>query len=601
MSQDYRFQVNLGGMIDILSNHIYNSKDVYIRELLQNATDAVRARKKIEPDYQGNIHVSLTGSGENTTLIFEDNGIGLTNSEVHAFLATIANSSKGSKSFDIDENDFIGRFGIGLLSCFIASPEIVLITTSARNHETTEWRGKADGTYQVRTLDTAGREPGTQLFLRAKTDLILDGSCFEADILKETLIKYGAMLEVPIIFDDDQVLNEETQIYANKAALQNCSSEEILQLGRELLHQDFTDYFYIENNTGETFGIAYILPYAVQMTAKQHHTVYLNRMFVTATNDNLLPTWAFFTRTLLFTNELQPVASREDFYKNDILKQTATSLGAALKNGLVNLEPKKLDKLIATHYVAFKSVATEDEEFLRFIYPFLPFRTLDGEEKLKDITERSSTIYFTHSVDDFRQVRDLARNRGFELINGGYTFDTKLLTMLMDMIPGVKLEMAEPDRFAGDLESLDRETDAEHATLLTYLNQEMRQYDVEIALRKFEPEDLPMLFINPSSTQFYREMERSAEESNPLFGSIIDSIRQNVELPPQSTLYLNFQNPVIQKLFTQKRSPEKMLIIVESLYIQALLLGHYPLKQKERTLMNQNYLQLLDQIGNVAE
>lgn len=61
----HRFQVNLAGMIDILSNHLYDEKDVYIRELLQNATDAIRARKKIEPTLNGKIHVSL--SGEKTT------------------------------------------------------------------------------------------------------------------------------------------------------------------------------------------------------------------------------------------------------------------------------------------------------------------------------------------------------------------------------------------------------------------------------------------------------------------------------------------------------------------------------------------------------
>lgn len=72
-NQPHRFQVNLAGMIDILSNHLYDEKDVYIRELLQNATDAIRARKKIEPALNGQIHVSLTGQTGKKTLILEDN------------------------------------------------------------------------------------------------------------------------------------------------------------------------------------------------------------------------------------------------------------------------------------------------------------------------------------------------------------------------------------------------------------------------------------------------------------------------------------------------------------------------------------------------
>ncbi len=133
MDYSHRFQVNLAGMIDILSNHLYDEKDVYIRELLQNATDAIRARKKLEPSIEGEIHVSLSGKADEKTLILEDNGIGLTDEEVHAFLATIANSSKGEKKFEGQEaNDFIGRFGIGLLSCFIVSDEIVMISTSKK-------------------------------------------------------------------------------------------------------------------------------------------------------------------------------------------------------------------------------------------------------------------------------------------------------------------------------------------------------------------------------------------------------------------------------------------------------------------------------------
>lgn len=90
---DYRFQVHLGGMIEVLSDHLYSSPDVYIRELLQNAVDAIVARKKhngADSDYKGNIYVYLEGN----TLRFVDNGIGLTEEEIHQFLAIIGESSK---------------------------------------------------------------------------------------------------------------------------------------------------------------------------------------------------------------------------------------------------------------------------------------------------------------------------------------------------------------------------------------------------------------------------------------------------------------------------------------------------------------------------
>ena len=88
MSQESRFQVNLAGMIDILSNHLYSDQNVYIRELLQNGTDAIRARRLWDADFDaGEIQVELLQDKANgsKTLVFADNGIGLTAEEVELF------------------------------------------------------------------------------------------------------------------------------------------------------------------------------------------------------------------------------------------------------------------------------------------------------------------------------------------------------------------------------------------------------------------------------------------------------------------------------------------------------------------------------------
>lgn len=228
----HRFQVNLAGMIDILSNHLYDEKDVYIRELLQNATDAIRARKKIDSTLEGKIHASLTGDNNEKTLIVEDNGIGLTEDEVHAFLATIANSSKGEKNFDGESsNDFIGRFGIGLLSCFIVSDEIVMISTSQKDGGTTEWRGKADGTYSVRKIETDTREPGTQVYLRLRAGLEDHPECEDVEYLINTLKKYGSSLESNIIVEMnglEEEINSWTKQFSDKETLSTLSREQII-------------------------------------------------------------------------------------------------------------------------------------------------------------------------------------------------------------------------------------------------------------------------------------------------------------------------------------------------------------------------------------
>ena len=112
MEKDYKFKVNLGGMIDILSNHLYSSPDVFVRELLQNGTDAISARIAQDKDYREEDAKVEIEVEEGKQIIFRDNGTGLNEDEIHRFLSVIGQSSK----YDIENNmangDYIGRFGM---------------------------------------------------------------------------------------------------------------------------------------------------------------------------------------------------------------------------------------------------------------------------------------------------------------------------------------------------------------------------------------------------------------------------------------------------------------------------------------------------------
>ncbi|MBC2329090.1 HSP90 family protein [Listeria swaminathanii] len=596
----HRFQVNLAGMIDILSNHLYDEKDVYIRELLQNATDAIRARKKIDPTLEGKIHASLTGDNNEKTLILEDNGIGLTEEEVHAFLATIANSSKGEKNFDGESsNDFIGRFGIGLLSCFIVSDEIVMISTSKKDGGTTEWRGKADGTYSVRKIETDTREPGTQVYLRLRAGLEDHPECEEVEYLINTLKKYGSSLESNIIVEInglEEEINSWTKQFSDKETLFKLSREQIIQYGEYILGTHFQDYFLIENESGRTFGIAYMIPHAVQMNAIRKNTVFLNNMYVTSEANNILPDWSFFAKCVIWTDELQPVASREAFYKNERLTSVADELGVALKKGIETLPEEALMKLLATHYLGFKALASEDAPFLKLIYPYLPVRTLNGEEKLGDIIAKNDVIYYTYSVDDFRQIKDIARSSGITLINGGYSYDSPILAQLSYFVEGTEFVLIQPEEMTDKLRPMTADEEQAYQPILTEMNSMMAEFDTDVLIKHFEPKDLPIIFIHSTATQELRELERAVEETNSVFSDILESIQKEQEPAPLAHLYLNLDNELIKRLFSSGKSVNELSVIVNVLYIQALLLGHYPLKRKEMELMNQNMLRILEML-----
>jgi molecular chaperone HtpG len=195
-------------------------------ELLQNGVDAISARKLIEPNYEGCITFEIIPDASCPTLVVEDNGIGLTEREVHQFLATIGGSSKRTEKSRAQDT-FIGQFGIGLLSCFVLSDEIVVITRSAASADAAaiEWRGQGGGTYGVRILEGAHTE-GTRVYLKIKPEF---RDLCSPENVREALSEYGEFLPVAVELSVGCPLREE---------LPSCSQGQLNDAGTKLRELD---------------------------------------------------------------------------------------------------------------------------------------------------------------------------------------------------------------------------------------------------------------------------------------------------------------------------------------------------------------------------
>ena len=213
---EHKFQINLRGIIDLLSNHLYSGPEVFVRELMQNATDAIRARTHLEPEHLGEIRMEIHQSkGKPPTLMCSENGIGLTTEEVHTFLSTIGLSSKRAAEGEMP-TDFIGQFGIGILSCFVVSDAIVVVSRSAKeNSPAIEWRAKPDGTYTLKELEH-DLTPGTQVWLTAKEGC---EEHFEPGRIRELARHYGGLLPFPISITHGKsttIVNERARTLATR-------------------------------------------------------------------------------------------------------------------------------------------------------------------------------------------------------------------------------------------------------------------------------------------------------------------------------------------------------------------------------------------------
>ncbi|QYH20356.1 ATP-binding protein [Corynebacterium aquatimens] len=159
-----RFQVNLGGLVEVLSQHLYSGPQVYLRELVQNAADAVAARQLEDPDAPATVR--LEPWVDEPGLTVTDTGIGMTYAQAEELLATIGQSSKRDAVFGEGRQEFVGQFGIGLLAAFLIS-DTIEVCSRAVGHPAIRWEGHSDGTFRLAELGGDEQPVGTQVRLRA--------------------------------------------------------------------------------------------------------------------------------------------------------------------------------------------------------------------------------------------------------------------------------------------------------------------------------------------------------------------------------------------------------------------------------------------------
>jgi molecular chaperone HtpG len=606
---EYRFQVNLGGIIDLLSNHTYSSPQVFVRELLQNGVDAITARSYLDPDHRGRIEIELIQAGEERgpqtgrpLLVFRDNGIGLSEEEVHLFLATIGQTSKRGDALG-ERADFIGQFGIGLLSCFVVSDEVIVVTRSAKDDARTfEWRGRADGTYSLSVL-TEAIEPGTEVRLHCKLG---SKEYFSPETLRNLAAHYGSLLPFPISFTADgqtDIINEERPPWREEFLDEQLTREAYMAYGRATFGTDFFDYIPLRSSVGGVEGVAFVLPYSPSLSSRKTHRVYLKNMLLSEKTEGLLPEWAFFVKCVVNAGDLRPTASRESFYEDEKLAATRERLGQQLRNYLIDLareNPERLKKLINLHFLSIKALAVEDEDFFRIFINWLPFETNTGMMTLTEYIKDTEVVRYVADLDQFRQTARIAAAQSLCIINAAYTYDAQLLQKLVELYPRLALSLVDSNRLTHSFEYLTLDEQDAVAEFLSIANDVLQPFRCEADIRKFSPVELPALHNLTSEAQFQRTIETTREVTDSFWSSVLDDVQAGLENESLAQLCFNYRNPVVIKT-TRVRDETLLRRSIQMLYVQAVLLSHRPLNAKEMVLLNDGLLGFIEWGADAVE
>ncbi|GAS92473.1 ATP-binding protein [Mycolicibacterium brisbanense] len=497
------FRVNLGGVIALLSKNLYSSPSVYVRELIQNAVDAITARDALGgPAAPRVISISPYGiaspdspAGE---FMITDAGIGISPEQVEQFLATVGASSK-SEELEQRRRTYLGQFGIGLLSCFLVADEITVVSRSATGAEPIEWVGRSDGTYTTRRVpeDVA---VGTTVRLRPRPEMI---GWARAEQVSPLVQKYAEFLPVDITVLTNQSPQSVSRRFpwihdfgAHHSAVRQGVSPVYGGMG---VGRQFDAIDVVDHELGLQ-GVVYIGS-AGRSKPSARNRVYVNGMLVDDADAALMPGWAFFAWAAINSTKLEPTASREAIMSNVALTMTRRKLGQTALTWLRSLadtDPERFAEFVADNELELRSAATQgvDAENLALaevVLPMLTVQTTEGQMRLIDVIDRNPNILYAVSVKEFRTIASFNPG-GRIVINAGHTLDQEVLLMLPQVISGVTVTRAYPasEVAALTMPSLDA---GEVPTFEQRGSQALLASGCRVVARQFPSPDLPAVFI----------------------------------------------------------------------------------------------------------
>ncbi|WP_432995839.1 molecular chaperone HtpG [Dactylosporangium sp. CA-233914] len=386
---------------------IYSNKDIFLRELISNASDALDklrleslVNKELEVD-TSDLHIQLEIDKEQRTLTVRDNGIGMSHDDVVSLIGTIAKSGTAELLKQLRESpeqqeraELIGQFGVGFYSTFMVADKVTLVSRRAGQSQGTRWESAGEGTYEIESLDEAPQGTAVTLHLKPEDseDKLFDYSAEWK--VREIVKKYSDFIAWPIRLsgdDSDAPLNSMKALWARPRS--EVAAEEYNEFYKHVSH-DWTDPLETVHMKGEgTFEYEALLfiparaPFDLFMRDGHRGVqLYVKRVFIMDDCEALTPRYLRFVKGVVDAHDLSLNISREILQQDRQIK--------AVQRRLVKKVLATLKEMPAERYTTFWT------EFGRALKEGLLDDT-ENREALLDLLRLPST----HSADEPTSLR----------------------------------------------------------------------------------------------------------------------------------------------------------------------------------------------------
>ena len=338
------FEADTGKILNIVINSLYSDRDIFLRELLSNASDAIQKRKflgQTDPAVLNNEidNIEIVINKKKKVIEITDTGIGLSDSELAETLGTIAKSGTSAFLQELDGEEsskdaaktLIGQFGVGFYSAFMVADKVEVVSRKAGTSKSSIWESDGQSGFAINNSED-DQAVGTKVILHLKKDA---KEFATPDKIKSLIKKYSDHINVPInIKEADgeiEQVNSATAIWTRPTS--KISGEEYKEFYNSTFGSFDEPFATLHNKSEGTLEFTNLL--FIPKTApfdlfdperKTKINLYINRVFISNDLEGVIPTWLRFIKGILDTSSLDLNVSREMVQNNPVLKKISKSL-----------------------------------------------------------------------------------------------------------------------------------------------------------------------------------------------------------------------------------------------------------------------------------
>ncbi len=373
----HEFQTEVGQLLKLMTHSLYSNKEIFIRELVSNASDAIDKLEYLKltdeklKNFTTTPQINIKLDKEDKSLTISDNGIGMSEADLISSLGTIAKS--GTKSFIESmsgdakkDSKLIGQFGVGFYSVFMVADRVDVISKKAGDETAFKWSSDGEGSYEL--APCVKDENGTVIYIKLKDDEVSDyTSRYKID---EIVKKYSNHIAYPIFMnyteeteDKDtkektveskkEQINEATALWTNSKS--NLKEEDYYQFYKTISHDSENPILYTHTKAegvSEYTTLFYIPSKAPMDMYRVDFTpgvkLYVKRVFITDSEKELLPMYLRFVRGIIDSEDLPLNVSRELLQENKVM---------------ANIKQASIKKILSE----IKKLSKDEEKYASFI------------------------------------------------------------------------------------------------------------------------------------------------------------------------------------------------------------------------------------------